>query len=191
MTFFAPVALIWWGFREGSLVAIILGVALMLAFAVLVARHAHVLGAIDAAEAGLRVARRGVGRINRDWTMLPDMAAVAPPDSTIIRTPGTWTFSDMRRSPSWLGRSATPTGQSSLSDGCSRASRRTPSWQQVGSTISRLVPSGARRSHRRLFWGGQHEAELARFLSWAEKRAGHTVVGQLAAIGVTTRRSGC
>jgi hypothetical protein len=72
-TFFGAVALIWWGVRAGSPIAIALAAVAGAAFVALIVRHSRLLNEIEYADAARVAAERGVARIDRDWSVLPEI----------------------------------------------------------------------------------------------------------------------
>jgi hypothetical protein len=172
LTFFAPFVVLWLGFTLIPGASVVVAVLLLIVFGALVAHHARVLARVDAAEAGRRVALIGAARINRDWTALPEVAAPVGVDldgHPYARDLDLFGHASLA---SWLGRPATPTGESRLygwllaadhpdgaairqqavSDLASRAE-----WRETLAIEGLLGRAGA--------------SELARFIDWAEGAA--------------------
>ena len=103
--------LLWWGFRPYPVFSVVAAVGFLIVFAALVAHHARVLARVEAAEAGRQVALRAIARIDRDWTMLPDVGGPAGfclDDHPYARDLDLFGHASLA---SWLGRAATPTGE--------------------------------------------------------------------------------
>jgi hypothetical protein len=109
-TFLGGVALSWWGINHSAPPAIVLGVALIAAFAALVVWHARVIDAVERADAARDVNAAALARLDRDWASLPE---VPPPpsldlnDHPYARDLDVFGHASLTK---WLGPAATDSG---------------------------------------------------------------------------------
>ena len=185
--FFAGVLLLWWGVEASHVVAAALGTASLVAFGVLVARHARILEAQDRADAGHANARQGLARIDRDWHSLPD---VAPPKGLDEDTHPYARDLDLFGHASlaqWLGAAATSSGGALLA----RWLLHPAPLESIRERQAAVAELAADRDWREsLALEGrlcpEDEAALTRFLAWAVDAAPavppalHAIVGILA-----------
>jgi hypothetical protein len=171
-TFFAGVALVWWGARAGSAAAIALAIIAGAAFLILVVRHARQLAIVDRAEAARRVAERGIARIARDWSALDE---VPPPSGLDVDAHAYARDLDIFGHASltkWLGPSATLTGTEILF-----AWLLAPGQPQEIVARQAAIAELADRAEWREslaaegLLGRPRIEELTRFLEWAEGAA--------------------
>ena len=172
VTFFAPFVLLWWGFRPYPVFSSVAAVGLLIVFVALVAHHARVLARIEAAEAGRQVAVRAIARIDRDWTTLPEVggpAGLRLDDHPYARDLDLFGHASLA---SWLGRAATPTGEDRLF-GWLLAADQPDDVAIRQEAVDDLAPRAEWRETLAIegLLGRAGEAELARFLAWAETGA--------------------
>jgi hypothetical protein len=174
-TFLSGVALLWWGLSS-TIEAIgrfapIAGVALLVAFGVLVIRHARQYDIVERADAALKLNAEGHARLSREWNALPEVAA--PPDLNLDAHPyardlDLYGHASLSK---WLGRPATIEGTRYLNAWLLEAAD-----PAVILDRQRAIDDlAARREWReRLALEGlltnASPTELARFLEWAEGR---------------------
>jgi hypothetical protein len=171
VTFLAGAALLWWGLDRGSIAAATTGSLAIVAFGVLVRRHARVLDLIACGEAAAHINTQALARLDRNWSVLSPTPA--PPPERIEHHPYARDLDVFGHASltHWLGPCATPHGTQRLWEsllspgpGSDVAARqraidelaRDPDWRESLSVQGRLLPDDA---------GG-----LDRFLSWAEAR---------------------
>jgi hypothetical protein len=168
-SFLGAVALVWWGVVHDQSFANAAGVACLAGFGVLVVVHARVLEAVDRAEAGIRIGNRGLARLARDWTVLPDVPP--PPDLDLDAHPYARDLDVFGHASvaKWLGRPATAEG-----------ARRLWEWlltpaapDEILNRQAAVEDLAAKREWREtLAIEGQltvvTPSELARFVEWAE-----------------------
>ena len=175
-TFLGGVAVIWWSLAsrrgQAEVNGVAIGVALLVAFAVLVVRHARVLDEVAHADAAIELGRQGLARLVRDWQTLSE---VVPPSGLdwnahpYLRDLDLYGHASVTR---WLGTPATPDGAQFLSGWLlSPASESVIRERQTA--IEELAP---KREWRESFavqgrLGGAAPSDLARFLAWAESTA--------------------
>jgi hypothetical protein len=168
VAFFAAVTLTWWGIERSHPFATIAGVGAAIAFMVLVARHARVLDLQERANSGRLLARVGVARLDRDWAVLPSVAApreLDPEAHPYARDLDVFGHASLAQ---WLGAPATPEGRGTLSSWLLRPSavqiieRRQaaitelgadPEWREAFAIEGRLRP--------------EDHGALERFVAWA------------------------
>ena len=174
-TFLGGVALIWWSLAswrgQAEVYGVSAGLAALVAFAVLVVRHARVLDEVAHSEAAIALGREGLARLARDWTALPDVALPPGLDGNLhpyLRDLDLYGHASLTR---WLGSSATPHGAQRLSEWLLSAAS-VPVIRERQIAIEELAP---KREWREAFavqgrLGGAAADDLARFLTWAEER---------------------
>jgi len=173
ITFFAAVALIWWGLQssvETVRPAVpLLGLALLMAFGVLVVRHARILDTVERADAALQFIAQGTARAARDWTALPEVFPPSDLDFEVHPYARDLDIFGHASVTKWLGRAATTEGTSRLlhwllapAEPATIAERQAAvedlasrrEWRETLAVEGALTTASG--------------AELARFLSWAE-----------------------
>ena len=158
-----------WGWHISASPIVLVGIASLLAFAVLVRQHAQVLDRIERADAALRLSAIGVARLSRDWNALPD---VLPPPELDLDTHPYARDLDLFGHASltkWLGRTATKDGSRTLWNWLLEPG----SGEAVVERQTAVAELAALRPWReRLAIEGEltviSAAELTRFLAWAE-----------------------
>ena len=176
LSFLGGVALVWWGTsRTGNArtAAVAAGAAALVAFAILVVRHARILDEIERSESAVEVNAQGLARLARDWRALPE---VPPPPSLDLDAHPYARDLDLFGHASltkWLGRPATSEGAGRLS-GWLLAAAPADEIPARQAAIDELA--AAREWRERLDVEGARTVatphELARFLAWAEGRGG-------------------
>jgi hypothetical protein len=176
-TFLGGIALIWWSLAslrgQAEVYGVGAGLAALIAFAVLVVRHARVLDEVAHSDAAIGLARQGLARLARDWQGL---AEVAPPPALdwnahpYLRDLDLYGHASLTR---WLGSPATPHGAQRVSEWLlSPASLPVIRERQIA--IEELAPKREWREafavQGRLGGAGAAAPDLARFLTWAESR---------------------
>jgi hypothetical protein len=113
-TFLPALGLLIWGLGGGGVSVSSAGAALMLAFGVLVVRHARVEERSARCEALRQVNLRAIARLERNWDALPP--ADPPHGITIEAHPYAWDLDLFGRASvyQWLGPAATPHGAAAL-----------------------------------------------------------------------------
>ena len=174
-SFLGAAALAWWGAaRAGDLrtPALLAAAAALAGFAALVVRHARILDAVERADAAILLNERGLARLARDWSALPEIAA--PPDLDLERHPYARDLDLFGHASlsKWLGRPATSEGAQRLWHWLlapaaeSEIAERQAAVQELAS---------AREWRERLDVEGIRTSvtldELRRFLEWAEGSA--------------------
>jgi nitrogen fixation-related uncharacterized protein len=175
--FFIGVALLWWGLgsHRGSPHSAVIGLGFLafFAFGLLVARHARTLEELDRSTAARRVNTYGLARLTRDWQVLPEVPPPAEVDIDLhpyVRDLDLFGHASLSK---WLGRPATSGGAYRLWDWLLTCG-------DAAAIIERQVAVdelAAKREWREaLAIEGQlttvSDAELRRFLEWAETTAG-------------------
>jgi hypothetical protein len=109
-SFLAGAALLWWGVARHQSIATAAGTAGLIAFGVLVFRHARVLEEVERAETARRVSELGIARLGRDWNTLEEVPA--PSAGEIESHPYARDLDVLGRASltKWLGRPATTEG---------------------------------------------------------------------------------
>ena len=114
-SFLSGAALSWWGILDAAerLPAIAIGTAALLAFAVLVVRHARIIDEVERAEAGLALSAQGLARLVRDWNALPEVAGpcLDPDTHPYARDLDLFGHASLSK---WIGRPATAEGAARL-----------------------------------------------------------------------------
>jgi hypothetical protein len=168
-TFLGGVALAWWGVNHSASAAIVLGAALIAAFAALVVWHARVIDAVERAEAAREVNAQDLARLRRDWASL---AEVPPPsgldfnEHPYARDLDLFGHASLTK---WLGPAATESGTVRLF-----------SWllAPADPEVLRARQTAVRELGPKLEWreilsteghlGRIKPSELGAFLSWLE-----------------------
>jgi len=174
-TFLGGVALIWWALASlrGSAEAYVAGAGFvaLIAFAILVARHARVLDAIAHSEAAIELAKQGLARLARNWNALSDVPRPPGLDwdaHPYLRDLDLYGHASVTR---WLGPPATPDGAQRLCEWL-----LTPAAAGVVRERQEAIQElAAKREWRETFavngrLGGAAPGDVARFLGWAEDR---------------------
>jgi len=169
LTFFAPFVVLWFGFKLIPGASVVVAVLLLMVFGALVAHHARVLAKVDAADAGRQVALRGAARLHRDWSALPEAAAPAGvnlDDHPYARDLDLFGHASLA---SWLGRPATPSGESRLY-GWLLAADHPDNAAIRQQAVDDLAPRAEWREGLAIegLLGRASASELARFIEWAE-----------------------
>jgi hypothetical protein len=171
ISFLGGVGLIWWGATSagtrGS--AILAGAAAIVAFALLVVRHARILEEVERAEAALDLNAHGLARLSRDWNALPEVAAPATLDletHPYARDLDLFGHASLAK---WIGRPATGEGAHRLwgwllmpaaPEAIAERQAAVEELSRARDWRERLAVEGARTVAT--------PRELARFLEWAE-----------------------
>ena len=171
-TFLGGAALAWWGVSRSSPAFVTAGAILLLAFAVLVVRHARVIDGLERADAARDVNLQGLARLRRDWASLTDVPAPPTVDfeaHPYARDLDIFGHASLTR---WLGPGATEMGTSRLiawllgpavpeivraRNQAVRELAARPEWREALSTEGRL--------------GRIRQRDLEAFLSWLENGA--------------------
>ena len=170
-SFLGGVALIWWGAATPAVrtPAMAAGAAAIVAFAILVVRHARVIGEAEQAAAALEVSAHGLARLSRDWNALPDVALPGDLDldaHPYARDLDLFGHASLAK---WIGRPATEKGADRLWRWLLTAAEPDTIHDRQAA-IEEL--SRAREWRESLSVTGARTAatprELARFLEWAE-----------------------
>jgi hypothetical protein len=187
-TFLGGVGLTWWALRsfqgDARTIGVLAGLAALVAFGVLVVRHARVLDDVARAEAALQLNQDGLSRLARDWNSLPEVQPHAAVDmdghpyardldifghASIAKWLGAAATADgTRRLHDWLLSAAPPdvvTGRQSATE--ELAAKR--EWRETLGVEGRLTSVSA--------------ADVDRFLAWAESND-HPVPSVLLAASV-------
>lgn len=173
VTFLPGLGLLVWGLTGAGLVAVTVGTVLLLAFGVLVVRHARVEEQISWLGALRTFDERAIARLDRNWDRLP--AADPPPSLSLDGHPYAEDLDVFRRASlfQWLGPAATPAGSDTLArwlaapaDPLDVVKRQDAIDDLAGRAEWReqLGAYGATAGPERL-------EPLHRFLAWAEARA--------------------
>ncbi|MEX2662621.1 MAG: hypothetical protein WD227_11865 [Vicinamibacterales bacterium] len=166
----AIAALVWWLGFFGGMPAFVLAVALLLAFGVLVVRHARVEERAERFEALRLVNVRGSARLARDWDVLPP--APAPAGAAVDGHPYAIDLDVFGRASlfQWIGPAATEAGGVTLARWLlSPASPAEIRARQAA--IAELAPLAEWREELAAFGvpgAGARRESLATFLRWAE-----------------------
>ena len=172
-TFLTGVALIWWGTASAAgnarIAAVALGAAALVAYAVLVIRHARVLNDLERAETALALNAQGMSRLARDWNALPE---VLPPIELDMDAHPYARDLDLFGHASltkWLGRPATTEGARRLWQWLLAAGDPAEITERQAA-IGELAADRAWRETLAIEGAltVASSIELARFLEWAE-----------------------
>lgn len=119
VSFLGAAALAWWGFSAAGSgarpFALTIAAAAIVAFAILVVRHARIIDEVECAEAAIALNARGVARVARDWNALPEVPP--PSDLDFDRHPYARDLDLFGHASltKWIGHAATSQGRQRLS----------------------------------------------------------------------------
>ena len=174
-TFLGGIALIWWSLAslrgQAEVYGVGAGLVALIAFAVLVVRHARVLDEVAHSEAAIALGQQGLARLAREWKALPE---VTPPPGLdwnahpYLRDLDLYGHASVTR---WLGSPATPDGAQRVSEWLLAAA----SVAVIRERQAAIEELASKREWRESFavqgrLGGAAADDLARFLTWAEER---------------------
>jgi len=172
-TFLGGVGLTWWALRslhgDAKTIGLLAGLAALVAFGILVVRHARVLDAVARAEAALQLNHDGLSRLARDWNALPEVplhAAIDMDGHPYARDLDIFGHASIAK---WLGAAATVEGTRRLHDWLLSAAPP----DIVAGRQSAIEELAAKREWRETL-GVEGRltsvvaADVDRFLDWAE-----------------------
>ena len=173
VSFLGAAALAWWGLSlAGSGVrpaAFTVAGAAIVAFAILVVRHARIIDEVERAQVAITLNARGVARLARDWNALPEVTP--PPDLDLDRHPYARDLDLFGHASltKWIGHAATSEGRQRL---WAWLLAPAPPAAIVERQIAVAELATAREWRERLDVEGVRTAvtpeELRRLLDWAE-----------------------
>jgi len=171
-TFLPGLGLLVWGLTGAGLVAVTVGTVLLLAFGVLVVRHARVEERIAWLGALRTFNERAIARLDRNWDGLP--AADPPPSVSLDGHPYAEDLDVFGRASlfQWLGPAATPAGSSTLARWLA-APVDPPDVVKRQDAVDDLAGRAEWREQLGAYGataGPERPEPLHRFLAWAEAR---------------------
>jgi len=173
VSFLGAVALIWWGFASSSemvgRVAPVAGFAMLIAFGILVVKHARHYDTVERAEMALRLNGEGLARLARDWNALPEIAPPADLDMDAHPYARDLDLFGHASLTKWLGKCATSEGTRQLHASLLYAASPAGVTDRQAA-IDDLAPRQEWRETLAVEGAliNASPSELARFLEWVE-----------------------